>query len=173
VVPEDEAYARVQAAVDARDEGVDIWILARTDSFIHGYEEALKRAKKFIEIGADCVFVEALPDRATMERFAHDIDFPCMANIIPGGRTENISAKDLAQMGFCTVAYAFTLISANIKAVREALEQLKGSLLTGTAPAALSADEVTSAVGFPEYYRGEERYQYAGSKTGSNGHQWQ
>lgn len=79
VVPEDEAYARIQAAVDARHEGVDIWILGRTDSLIHGYEEALKRARRFIEIGVDAVFIEAVPDRATMERFVDDLNFPMVS----------------------------------------------------------------------------------------------
>jgi 2-methylisocitrate lyase-like PEP mutase family enzyme len=31
-IPREEAFARIQAAVDARDEGADIFILARTDA---------------------------------------------------------------------------------------------------------------------------------------------
>ncbi|OAL35889.1 hypothetical protein AYO20_04795 [Fonsecaea nubica] len=103
VVPEDEAYARIQAAVDARNEGLDIWILGRTDSLILGYDEAVKRARRFIEIGVDAVFVEAVPDRAMMKRLVQDLQFPCMVNIIPGGCTEVVSTKDLAAMGYACV----------------------------------------------------------------------
>ncbi|KIX06654.1 uncharacterized protein Z518_04630 [Rhinocladiella mackenziei CBS 650.93] len=172
VVAEDEAYARVQAAVDERNEGLDIWIMARTDSLIHGYDVALRRAKRFIELGADCIFVEALPDLATMQRLVKDLQFPCMAAIIPGGRTENVSAGVLATAGFACVAYPFAVIAAKIKGIREMLEELKASFTQGKSPDILTADEVFDAVGFNKYYKLEERYQYAASKTGSNGHQW-
>jgi 2-methylisocitrate lyase-like PEP mutase family enzyme len=33
------------------------------------------------------------------------VDAPTFANIIEGGKTENLSAKDLAELGFCAVAY--------------------------------------------------------------------
>ena len=63
-----EAFARIQAAVDARNEGLDIVLLARTDALIISEEEALFRAKRFHEIGVDIVFIEALPDKAAMAR---------------------------------------------------------------------------------------------------------
>jgi len=172
VVSRSEAYARIQAAVDARNEGLDIWILARTDSLILGYEEALTRARKFKEIGVDAIFVEALPDRVTMEKFRKDIDFPCMANIIEGGKTENISAKDLGELGYCSVAYPWTLVAAKIKSIRETLENLKASMTVGKPPVILSYEEVCDGVGFNKYYALEEKYQYEGSMNGSNGHQF-
>lgn len=168
----DEAYARVRAAVDARDEGVDIWILARTDSLYLAYEEALERAREFIKLGADAVFVEALPDRQTMQKFAADIDFPCMANIIPGGLTEVVSGKSLASMGYAAVAYPFTLLAAQISATRKALENLQSGHETGDIGQTLTADEVHRAVGFPKYYEDEERYAYDGKVNGKNGHHW-
>ncbi|KIW77546.1 hypothetical protein Z517_09992 [Fonsecaea pedrosoi CBS 271.37] len=162
VVPEDEAYARIQAAVDARNEGLDIWILGRTDSLILGYDEAVKRARRFIEIGVDAVFVEAVPDRAMMKRLVQDLQFPCMVNIIPGGCTEVVSTKDLAAMGYACVVYPFALIAAKIKAVRQALQDLKASFESGNPPDTLDANEVFEAVGFPQYYAEEGRYQYNG-----------
>ncbi|KAF4340740.1 methylisocitrate lyase [Fusarium beomiforme] len=105
VVSRIEAYARWQAAVDARKDGQDIWILARTDSLIHGYDEALTRARKAIEIGVDAVFVEALPDRESMARLRKDLDFAMIANIIEGGKIQNLSAKDLAELGYSLVCY--------------------------------------------------------------------
>ncbi|KAA8642518.1 isocitrate lyase/PEP mutase family protein [Aspergillus tanneri] len=167
-----EAYARWQAAVDARNEGLDIWIMARTDSLIHGYEEALARARKAIELGVDCVFVEALPDRASMLRLRRELEFPVFANIIEGGKTENLSAKDLAEMGYSVVAYPFTLVAARLKSIREALEAIKDSFMVGSPPTVLSYEEVCEGVGFNRYYEMEEKYQYDESTTGSHGHQW-
>ena len=146
--------------------------MARTDSFIHGYDEALTRAKQAIAIGVDCVFVEALPDRETMQRLRKDLDFPVFANIIEGGKTENLSAKELGELGYCAVAYPWTLVAAKLKSIREALEGIKKSLLVGAPPTILSYQEVCKGVGFEKYYEMEEKYQYDGSTTGSNGYQW-
>lgn len=80
VVPRAEAYARVQAACDARDEGKDIWILARTDALILGWEEAMTRVAEFQQIGVDAVFIEAIPDKAAMERCIQVVKVPQMVN---------------------------------------------------------------------------------------------
>lgn len=172
VVSRGEAYARWQAAVDARNEGQDIWIMARTDSLIHGYEEALTRARKAIEIGVDAVFVEALPDRESMLRLRKDLNFPVFANIIEGGKTENLSAKELGELGYSAVAYPWTLVAAKLKSIRETLEAVKGALTTGKPPVVLSYAEVCEGVGFNKYYELEERYQFEGRSNGANGFQW-
>ena len=172
VVSRGETFARWQAAVDARDNGLDMFIMARTDSMIIGYEEALFRARRAIEIGVDCIFVEALPDRAAMARLRKDLDFPVFANIIEGGKTENISAKDLAELGYCAVAYPFTLVAAKLKSIREALEALKSSLTVGKPPVVLSYEDVCEGVGFHQYWEQEERYKYDGRSNGADGYQF-
>ncbi|KAL2822119.1 Phosphoenolpyruvate/pyruvate domain-containing protein [Aspergillus granulosus] len=172
VVPRPEAFARWQAAVDARDSGVDIWILARTDAMIHGYDEALARAREAIAIGVDCVFVEALPDRATMARLQSDLNFPLMANIIEGGKTENLSAGELAGIGYSLVTYPWTLVAAKLRSVREALEGVKGGFLGGNGTGhkeILSYGEVCEGVGFGRYYELEEKYLFEGAVNGSKG----
>jgi 2-methylisocitrate lyase-like PEP mutase family enzyme len=80
VVSRGEAFARIQAAVDARNEGKDKFILARTDSLILGWEEAMIRAKEFKRIGVDAVFVEALPDQESMSRCIEELDMPVFAS---------------------------------------------------------------------------------------------
>ena len=147
--------------------------MARTDSLILGYDEALTRAKKAIEIGVDCVFVEALPDRASMERLRKDLDFPVFANIIEGGKTENLSAQDLGELGYSGVAYPWTLVAAKLKGIREALEGVKGSMRVGKPPTVLSYSEVCEGVGFNKYYELEEKYQYEGNVNGSQGHRFE
>ncbi|KFY81322.1 hypothetical protein V500_11530 [Pseudogymnoascus sp. VKM F-4518 (FW-2643)] len=160
VVSRGEAYARIQAACDARDQGLDIFVLARTDALINGWEEAMARVQEFKRIGVDAVFVEALPDREAMKRCVEEAGIPTFANIIEGGKTENLSAKDLAELGFCAVAYPWTLVAANIKSIRETLEACKKSMSIGAPPVILSFDEVCLGVGFNKYWKGEERYKY-------------
>lgn len=96
---------RIQAAVDARDEGADILILARTDAAAtRGIDEAIGRAKEFVEIGADIIFVEvpalegctqefrrpctqAPQTEAEMQRFCDEVAGPKLANMIEVGDT--------------------------------------------------------------------------------------
>ncbi|RAL13515.1 isocitrate lyase/PEP mutase family protein [Aspergillus homomorphus CBS 101889] len=156
-----EAYARIQAAVDARTQGRDIFILARTDALIHGWDEAMTRAREFMRLGADAIFVEALPDRDAMRRCVQELSgVPLMANIIEGGKTENLSAAELARLGFAAVAYPWTLVAARLKATREALEGLKRSFGVGSPPMIMRYDEVCEGVGFRAYWDAETRYEF-------------
>ena len=60
VVGRDEALTRIRAAVDARDDGADILIMARTDArACVSLDEAIARCRLFREIGADITFLEA------------------------------------------------------------------------------------------------------------------
>ncbi|VUC30896.1 unnamed protein product [Clonostachys rosea] len=158
VVSREEAFARIKAACDARNEGRDIFILGRTDALILGWEEAMYRAQRFKELGVDAVFVEALPDKEAMKKCLESVDIPMMANLIEGGLTENIPAEELALIGFSAVCYPFTLVAAKLKAIHEALENLKASMTIGAPPMILPADEVHKAVGFEEYWELEKRY---------------
>lgn len=120
---------------------------------IHGWDEALARVKEFKRIGADAVFVEALPDRDAMKRCVEELQMPMLANIIEGGMTENLSAKELASLGFAAVAYPWTLVAAKLKAIKDALEGLKRSMLEDAPPPMiLGYDEVCEGVGFKQYW---------------------
>lgn len=57
VVAREEAFTRIRAAVDAREEGADILIMARTDARASlGLNEAIDRCKFFRDLGADITF---------------------------------------------------------------------------------------------------------------------
>lgn len=161
VVSRGEAFARMQAAVDARNEGLDIVIQARTDSYnTDGWDEAIYRANEFLRIGVDVVFIEALPDRESMARAVRETNGPICANIIEGGLTENMSARDLGEIGMCSVAYSWTLVAAHLKSTREALESLKKSFTLGKPEPILSYDQVCYGVGFNKYWDLEEKYKF-------------
>ncbi|KAI9694254.1 MAG: hypothetical protein M1820_009112 [Bogoriella megaspora] len=175
VVSRGEAYARLQAAVDARNEGVDIWILARTDAYMHGYEEALARAKEFARIGADAVFVEALPDAEWMAKLRRDVDFSCWANILEGGKTggfgngkEGISAKKIAEIGYTGTFYPISLVASHIVGIRQTLQHLKDSFMVSAPPVPLGFEEVREAVGFDKYNKGEAQYKIHGETNGAH-----
>lgn len=157
VVDRDEAFERIRAAVDARNEGHDILILARTDArHEHGLDEAISRARQFHELGADILFVEAPRDRDEMRRICHELPGPKMANMIEGGLTPNLSPDELQQLGFQIVAYPITLIAAAMKAMTGVLADLKAGKV---APGCLMPfEEVKTRIGFDDYFETEMQY---------------
>ena len=157
VVERAEALDRIQAAVDARDEGDDILILARTDArHGHGLDEAISRAQAFREMGADIIFVEAPQSEAEMRTICDEIDAPCMANLVEGGETPLLPPAQLEEIGFRIAAYPLTLMSAAMRAMLDALDGLK----SGQHPNGLLLDfaDLRDRVGFSDYYEAERRY---------------
>ena len=76
VVSRGEAFARVRAACDARDEGLDICIMARSDARASlGLEEAIERCRDFMEAGADISFLEAPRSEEEMKRYCQEVRF--------------------------------------------------------------------------------------------------
>ncbi|MEJ2058175.1 MAG: isocitrate lyase/PEP mutase family protein [Desulfofustis sp.] len=100
IVSFDEACSRIKAAVDARDEGADILIMARTDArAIAGMEEAVKRMRACAEIGADILFLEAPQTVEEMEQFCRQVGGLKMANLIEDGLTPVLPPEELRRIG--------------------------------------------------------------------------
>lgn len=157
VVGREEAFERIQAAVDARAEGSDILILARTDArHGHGLDEAIYRAQRFHEIGADILFVEAPRSEEEMRLICDQLPGPKMANLVEGGLTPNLPPAELQEIGFAIVAYPIALLSAAMQAMTTALQQFK----TGVAgPESLMPfDEMKTRIGFDDYFEAEKKY---------------
>jgi 2-methylisocitrate lyase-like PEP mutase family enzyme len=156
VVGRDEALMRIRAAVDARNAGTDILIMARTDArACVSLDEAIARCLAFRQIGADITFLEAPVSEDEMRRYCAEVPGPKMANLIEGGKTPLLSPAHLDAIGYTIAVYPLTMLNVSIQAMREALRQLKGGQ---PAAAAMDFDALKSAVGFPEYYAEEARY---------------
>jgi 2-methylisocitrate lyase-like PEP mutase family enzyme len=155
VVSRDDALLRIQAAVDARNEGADILIMARTDArATHGIDEAIARCQGFAELGADITFLEAPENRAEMEQYCAAVAGYKLVNLIENGKTPLLAHDQLQAMGYQIAVYPLTLLNVSIKAMQEALQ----GLTTGRRPDTLDFEQLTTAVGFPEYYAEEQRY---------------
>lgn len=160
VVDREEAYRRIRAAVEARDElGEDIVILARTDARqTHSLDEAIQRCKEFRRLGADWTFLEAPQSEQEMTRYCNEVDGPKMVNCLEFGKTPILHRARLEEMGFSVAAYPLTLLSAGAKAMKESLHRLlrqhnEGSTeTTEDLDLILSFDELCDRVGFNEYY---------------------
>ena len=156
VVPRAEALMRIRAAVDARDAGADILIMARTDArACVSLDEAIARCRAFRELGADITFLEAPVDEDEMRRYCAEVDGPKMANLIEGGKTPLLPHARLEEIGYKIAVYPLTLLNVSIAAMRTALHELRGGR---PASAVMNFEQLKSAVGFPGYYEEEARY---------------
>ena len=155
VVGRDEALMRIRAAVDARDAGADILIMARTDArACVSLDEAIGRCRAFRDIGADITFLEAPVSEDEMRRYCAEVSGPKMANLIEGGKTPLVARAQLESIGYTIAVYPLTLLNVSICAMREAL----GRLRAGHAPDTMDFDALKAAVGFPAYDAEEAKY---------------
>lgn len=77
VVPRPEALSRVLAACDARREGADTLILARTDALGPlGLDEAIARCRAFRKLGADITHISGLKSEEECRRMTSLIARP-------------------------------------------------------------------------------------------------
>src|SRR6188474_1054769 len=120
-----EALTRIRAAVDAREAGADILIMARTDArACISLDEAIARCREFRALGADITFLEAPLDEAEMRRYCQEVDGPKMANLIEGGKTPTLPPRQLEALGYKIAVYPLTLLNVSIQAMRAALRSL-------------------------------------------------
>lgn len=127
----EEHAERLRAAREAAlDAGINLLINARTDVYLRQVgapdgrlEEVLRRAIKYREAGADCVFVPGVIDGPTIGALAEAIGGPLNVMALPGAPT----IQELGRLGVARVSIGTAIAQATLattrSAVRELLEQ--------------------------------------------------
>ena len=158
VVGRNEAFDRIRAANDMRNEGYDILIMARTDAnHTHGLNEAIERAQKFFDLGADILFVEAPKNKNEMITICNEVPGHKIANIVEGGITPNLSMRELSDIGYKMAVYPLTVMSSAMKAMIKSLDLLmkdedRSDLL-------IDFKDLRKRVGFDDYYEISSKYE--------------
>jgi 2-methylisocitrate lyase-like PEP mutase family enzyme len=114
VIAAEEMCGKIRAALDARRDRNTL-IIARTDAVaVEGFERAMERADMYREAGADMLFVEAPKTRDDLGRMAAALrdKIPFMANMVEGGKTPILPAKELEAMGFALVIFPGGIVRA-------------------------------------------------------------
>src|ERR1700730_16445774 len=133
VIDADAMAAKLRAAVAAR-RNPDLFIIARTDArAVHGLDEALRRGERYLEAGADGLFIEAPQSVDELTRIGRTFQgVPQLANMVEGGgRTPVLPPSELYRLGFAMVAYPTSLIFRVARAIENALADLKHGRPTG------------------------------------------
>ena len=124
ITPTDMA-AKIRAAVRARSDG-DFYLIARTDArSVHGLDDAIDRAKRYLDAGADAIFPESLQSREEFAAFAEKVQAPLLANMTEFGKTPLISRDEFAAMGYAMVIFPMTAFRVMMRAAQDGYAELK------------------------------------------------
>jgi 2,3-dimethylmalate lyase len=160
VIAEADAVAKIRVAVDTRPSR-DFLIVARTDArYAEGLDAALHRAERFLNAGADILFVESPESLDELRRIAATFrGAVLLANMVEGGRTPYLSAAELGAMGFKIALFPATGFLTAARAMKLCYQQLKArGIGTGSAAPMLPFAEMNALMGFPAVHAFEERY---------------
>jgi methylisocitrate lyase len=124
LVEADAMAAKVRAAAAARQDA-DFVIVARTDARgVHGFDDAVRRARLYLEAGADVIFPEALESAEEFAAFARAVPAPLLANMTEFGRSPNLDFAALTAMGYRMVLYPVTALRAALRAAETTLAEI-------------------------------------------------
>lgn len=153
VVSSDEMLDRLKAVLDAREDG-DFVIIARTDARAElGLDEAIDRANRFAEAGADVCFVEAPRSRDELARIAAEVPHPQLANMLPGGVTPILPADELQELGFRIVVDPVGTLLATGHVVRQLAEaMLCDGQSDRSSEKLVSFDEIKQLLGLQDFF---------------------
>jgi carboxyvinyl-carboxyphosphonate phosphorylmutase len=159
VIPAEEMAGKIAAAAAARRDP-DFVLIARTDAAaVHGLDEAIARARRYADAGADLLFVEAPTSEADIARVAGELRgvAPLAFNWAEGGRTPPLAR--IRELGFALVLFPIGTLLAATAGMRALLARLRAE---GTPESALpnlqGFGEFTDLVGLPEISELERRF---------------
>jgi len=125
VIATGEMLGKIHAAVDAREDH-NLLIIARTDAAaVHGIDDAIERGHRFIEAGADILFIEATESLTDIERLPKLINAPQLINIVIGGKTPTQPREALGKLGYAIVLYANAALQGAVLGMQRALGTLR------------------------------------------------
>ena len=126
VISKAEHIEKIKAAkFAAKDSG--LVLVARSDSrSTFGLAETINRAEGYLSAGADVLFIEAPESKQELIEIANYFKgVPLMANIIKGGKTPNLTAQELEDMGYKLIVFALSNLLATTKTMLDTMAAIK------------------------------------------------
>src|SRR3954468_1535876 len=103
VIPVDHMVAKLRAAVAARSSPEALYVIARTDALeAEGMKKALQRGEKYLEAGADALYVEGMRDDGELEKVASAFRGQTLVTTMMegGGETPWHSPREFGELGY-------------------------------------------------------------------------
>src|SRR2546427_2612552 len=125
IVDIDEMVGKIRATLTARRDP-DFLIIARTDArAVENFDGTVKRARSYVEAGADGIFPEALQSAEEFKAFAREVKAPLLANMTEFGKSPLLSFQELSEFGYRMVIFPMSAFRISMKASEEFLRDLK------------------------------------------------
>jgi 2-methylisocitrate lyase-like PEP mutase family enzyme len=127
LIPAGEMAGKIAAMADARADA-DTLIIARTDAIaVEGFAAALERGGRYLEAGADVLFIEAPRSEAELAGVCEAFSgrAPLMANMVEGGATPIRTAADLQALGFSLVIFPGGIVRALARTAEDYYRSLR------------------------------------------------
>jgi methylisocitrate lyase len=116
---------KLRAAAAARRDP-DFVIVARTDARgVAGFDDAVRRARHYLEAGADALFPEALESEAEFRAFAAAVQAPLLANMTEFGKGPILDFATMTAMGYRMLLYPVTAFRSALRAAQETLQDIR------------------------------------------------
>lgn len=126
LVSREDMARKIAAAVLAKAADKNFFLIARTDSrAVEGLDGAIERAKLYVDMGADCIFIEALENEREFEQFRNALSAPLLANMTEFGKSPLLSYTQLSNLGYNIVIYPVSTFRLAMKASVAGLEAIK------------------------------------------------
>jgi len=154
----------IRAAVAARrDDG--FVIIARTDARgVNGFDDAVRRAKLYLEAGADAIFPEALESPDEFRAFAQAVPTTLLANNTEFGKSPNLDVAGFAALGYRLVLFPVTAFRSALKAAELTLTAIKyDGHQRERLPSMLTRAELYDFLGYTSYEE-RDRHYFGGAK---------
>lgn len=169
VVPTEEMEAKLRA-MSANRMDPETFIVARTDArAIHGIDEALRRAERYVRAGADGVFIESMLNEEEMARAVREIDTVHVANMLEGGLSPIVKPSVLGEMGYGIALYGITLLLRVVKTMQLALADLRSDELKLVGTGA-KFDDYLKVVGIDRWRAIEDQFGEQHADSAKTGH---
>ncbi len=125
LVPAEEFSEKVSAMAAARRNS-DFMIIARTDArHVTGFDDAIDRANRYREAGADAIFPEGLQSEDEFKAFAAGSPGLLLANMTEFGKTPMITADRFGELGYRMVIYPLSMMRLAMGEVVRGLSELR------------------------------------------------
>ncbi len=125
LVDVDEMVGKIKAALMARRDP-DFLLIARADGRgVEDFDRTVKRARSYVEAGADVIFPEALQSGDEFRDFAKEIKAPLLANMTEFGKSPLLSFQELSDFGYRMVIFPMSAFRVSMKASEEFLRGFK------------------------------------------------
>lgn len=126
VISCDEMQGKIRAALDSRQDQNTV-IIARTDALgVNGFDDAIERAHRYLDAGADALFIEAPNNLEQMGIIAATFGakVPLIHNLVEGGGSPVTDSHELSVLGYKLALYPVALLHAFIPQAEQLLEHI-------------------------------------------------